>query len=311
MTATILLLGMTLTAQLPAARAKTLHSDNPVYSTLQSDGADFAGVHVAFPTPLHVAGMSAEDERVALKRLVGSDRSLAEFTRDSVSAPFILKTRDETAAGRGVVRIAALWFVVRASLDDINPAAADPSTSGGKTVEAGNMRFGATRIEPNDLATRALSPAGGKEAHEWYVHLTSRLLDRIHVEATDRIVATKAGGSWFVGSITDAKFNADKTFPNRWHALKRQGAGAAAGADEVYVGSAAAVTISRLASVENALLIESHFAFFEPNAWFDGAPVLRSKIGVVAQDRIRRLRRDLAKSRTGEGGRSSSNHQND
>ena len=64
--------------------------------------------------------------------------------------------------------------------------------------------------------------------------------------------------------------------------------------------------VSRLATVPGALLVEAHFAFSEPQAWFDGAPILRSKIGVVAQDQIRGLRRELAKSRKAAGARSSS-----
>ena len=305
MTATFLLLGLTVTTQATSAVPKAIHPENPVYSTLRTKGATLAGVQVDFPAPLHKEGTSAEAEHADLKRLTGSDRSLAEFTRDSVSAPIILKTRDEPAGEKGIVRMADLWFVVRASLDEIDPTSADSSTGEGKTVEAGNMRFGSVRLEPKDLSARGITPGAGKSgSREWYIHLTSRMLDRIHVEATDRMTATRSDGSWIVGTITDSRFDADQTLPNVWHAIKRQGATEKPGLDEVYAGGASIITISRLASVEGALLIEAHFAFFEPKAWFNGAPVLRSKIGVVAQDRIRGLRRALAKSRKGEGGRS-------
>jgi hypothetical protein len=69
--------------------------------------------------------------------------------------------------------------------------------------------------------------------------------------------------------------------------------GKAVGKPHRYDGSASTTKISRLASVPGALLIESHFAFVEPMEWFDGTPVLRSKITMVAQDQIRRLRREL------------------
>jgi hypothetical protein len=44
---------------------------------------------------------------------------------------------------------------------------------------------------------------------------------------------------------------------------------------------------------------------FEPKGWFDNRPILKPKIGVVAQDRVRGLRRELAqaKSRNRPGGR--------
>ena len=55
--------------------------------------------------------------------------------------------------------------------------------------------------------------------------------------------------------------------------------------------------ITRLAAEPNALLVEAHFVYVEPLEWFQGNPILRSKFGVIAQDQIRRLRREIAKKR--------------
>ena len=41
-------------------------------------------------------------------------------------------------------------------------------------------------------------------------------------------------------------------------------------------------------------------AFVEPDGWFQGAPILRSKFSVVAQDQIRSLRRGLRKRKGNE-----------
>lgn len=304
MTAPFLILGLALTAQAPARASE--HGNNPVYAAVRSEGVTLGGVRVEFPAPLLADGASAEAETAALRKLAGSDRALAELTRDSVSAPFILKTRDETAGDRGTVRIADLWFVVRASLDDIDPSSVDASSAEGKTVEAGNMRFSGATVPEKELSARGITPVDKADARERYAHVTGRLLDRIQVEATDRITATKSANSWLIAARTDPRFDKDKALANRWHAIKRQGGREEAGADEPYSGGASYVKITKLAGVPGALLVESHLAFFEPKAWFDGAPVLRSKIGVVAQDRVRGLRRELAKSRRGEGGRKSS-----
>src|SRR5260370_3767249 len=130
----------------------------------------------------------------------------------------------------------------------------------------------------------------------WYLHLAGRLPDRIEVEGTDRIVETKSADSWVIASRTEPSFDDDPEFPNRWHPIVRKGANEERGAAERYPGGGSYAKISRLTSVPGALLVEAHFAFFEPRAWFDGAPILRSKFGVVAQDRIRALRRELKKS---------------
>ena len=55
--------------------------------------------------------------------------------------------------------------------------------------------------------------------------------------------------------------------------------------------------MTRLQTAPRAMLVEGHFAFAEPREWFSGAPILRSKISLIAQDRIRQFRRGLAKSR--------------
>jgi hypothetical protein len=301
MTAPTLFFGILLLTQNPTPPG----DGNALFDTLRAKGAEFGRVRIDFPAPLLAPGMSADQERAALKALTGSDRALADFTRDSVSAPHILKTRD-VPAEQGTVRIADAWFIVRASLDSIEPARVDAATADGKPVEAANMRFSAARIDPKDLASRHIEPENGKDRQEWFVHFTGRLLDRIHLEATDQVLATKSPGAWVIAAYTDPRFNDDKTAPNRWHPIRREGSAETNGPDETYPGGASYVKIGKLASVEGALLVEVHGAFFEPKAWFDGAPVLRSKIGIVAQDRIRSLRRELAKakSRTGVDDRS-------
>jgi hypothetical protein len=124
-----------------------------------------------------------------------------------------------------------------------------------------------------------------------------RLLDRIHFEATDQVLATRSKDSWVVASVTDPAFDDDPKYPNRWWALTRQNGREVPGMARRYAGGTGYVQITRLATVPGALLVEAHFAFAEPRDWFDGAPILRSKIGLVAQDRVRQLRRDLVRPR--------------
>ena len=64
-----------------------------------------------------------------------------------------------------------------------------------------------------------------------------------------------------------------------------------------YSGGISYTKISRLALQPGALLVEIHSDFIEPNDWFQGAPILRSKFSVMAQDQIRSLRRELARHR--------------
>lgn len=267
--------------------AQTGPARNALYRVVQQEGVRLGGARFVLPEPRMQDGMTADAERAALRSVAGSDRAAAELARESVSAPIVLKLRD-TKAESGVVRAADLWFVVHAGLDRIDP---DRATEA-RTVEAGNMRIVSVPLSERDVAR-----AGGDPGEGRWVHMTGRLLDRIHVEATDMTASTRTENSWLIASRTDPRFADDAEHPNRWHTVAREGGRESAGKDRPFPGGVSYVQISRLATVPGALFVEAHFAFFEPDAWFDGAPILRSKIGVVAQDRIRGLRRDLAKSR--------------
>jgi len=53
--------------------------------------------------------------------------------------------------------------------------------------------------------------------------------------------------------------------------------------------------VTKLAEPAGALFVEQHLIFAEPVDWFDGANLLRSKLPLVVQDRVRSIRRQWAK----------------
>lgn len=282
----------------PAAKADVEgpHGANPVYRALLEQGLTVERETITLPPPRLRDGQPAEEQRKAIREIAGSERAASEFLRDSVSAPFVLKIREEPPHKDILIRGADLWFAVRADLEALRPGDVTAKSSGQPPVEAGNMRFSTKVLDEKERSGRELAGLS-KGLDLWYVHTTGRLLDRLHVEATNQVVASKAPDSWVIASMTDPKFAEDREFPNRWWAITRKGATETPGQVYPYVGGASYVKISRLAEDPGTLLVESHFVFAEPRAWFDGAPILRSKISLIAQDQIRRLRRELAKKR--------------
>jgi len=271
------------------------HVGNHAFVTLRRDGWQVQGQRIAFPPPVLSDSQTDAEERQALHKLAGSDRALEDLLHDGVSAPFILRTQDHQAGDAGTVRAGELWFVVRGSLDQLDPSRAVETTD----AEAGNMRFQTYRVADDDLAKLRLRTVDTPESREWYSHVSAKLLGRIGVEATDRVLATRGPKSWLIASRTDTAFDADRggrPGPNSWRPIKREGSRDVAGAAEPFPGGASYTRIGSLATVPGALLVETHFAFYEPRSWFQGAPVLRSKIGLAVQDRVRTLRRDLAKA---------------
>ena len=101
-----------------------------------------------------------------------------------------------------------------------------------------------------------------------------------------------------VASRTDPSFDKAEPHANGWKSVTTTGgANARTGVKQPYSGGISYAKISRVALKPGALLVEMHVAFVEPDGWFQGAPILRSKFSVVAQDQIRTLRRELAKKR--------------
>jgi len=272
------------------------HQANPVYQALIDRGTAIEGTQVELSRPRLADGLSADRQRALLKELAGSQSEAEELARASVTAPFILKVHDEKTTSGDLIRLGDLWFVVHAGLDSIDPEQFAGRAGDSKPVEAGNMRFSSHLLKEEELTSRGISLLEPKEpAHEWYLHLTGRLLDRIHVEETDRVTASRSAESWIIASAREPRFDRDREYPNGWTSITGKATPDRAQLHP-YPGGASYIKITNLTAVPGALLVESHFAFAEPRAWFDGAPILRSKIALVAQDRIRALRRDLAKS---------------
>ena len=275
----------------PGNDMEPVHAGNPVYVDAIRSGFHADGATIRFPGPILKDGLDANQQHAALLKLSGSERALADLLRDSVTAPFLLKARDQKMTD-ATVRIVDLWYVVRGDLASLDPVEM-ASQASAKAVEAGSMRFASRLLTDDELKPRGRSSHRGRDLSRWFVHLEGRLLDRIAVEATNEVVATRTEESMVIAGRTDPVFDSDTTLANRWRTLGQDGQ---AGSWHPFRGGLTYTKISRLKQPPGALLVEFHAAFSEPEAWFQGNPILRSKFAPVAQDQIRRLRRELLKN---------------
>lgn len=257
------------------------HDANAVFRAIRADDP------AEIPAPMFADGQSADEQRKALRSLVTSERGVDDLLRDSVTAPFVLKLKD-TAADGATIRSGELYFVLHIPLDAVDPTKLNPSADAGP-VEAANMRFESRILGPDDLKARGL---GEVAPGEWYVHSQSRLLDRIAAESTDHATSSRSAESLIVASRADPKFDDDAPLANRWSRIDPKGV---VGPPNPYRGGRGYAKLTALKGTPGAVVVEVHFAFEEPKPWFDGAPILRSKLSLIAQDQIRRLRRELAK----------------
>ena len=269
---------------------------NPLYRTILDRRLVLGGVTVKLPPPCQREGMTDAERLAALKAVVALP--LEEFLRNSVNAPFKLKVRDVAYPG-GVVRVIDLWFAIHADLDEINLDELASKKDQGDKVEAGNMSFSARTLTDAELKARSKATEGGLDR---YVLSKGMLLDRIEVSTVNHILVSKAGGALVGASMTDPTFKEDGELANRWVPIPGSGdTKKDRGPPRPYEGSAGYSRISRFSEKPSVLLVESHLAFAEPKGWFNGASILRSKVGLIAQDQIRQLRREVLARRKKEG----------
>ncbi len=189
---------------------------NPLYRTILSEGLVVEGVTVKLPPPCLREGMTEPERRAALKKEV--ELPLDEFLRDSTNAPFKLKVRDVTYPG-GIIRVVDLWFAIHADLHEIDLDQLAGKKDKAGQVEAGNMRFSARTLTDAELKDRPKSAEGTVDR---YIFSKGLLLDRIDVSTVNHIVASKAGGTLVVASMTDPAFK-EGDLANRWVSIPGSG----------------------------------------------------------------------------------------
>ncbi len=279
------------TAQPAAADASDpAHQRNQVYETVLREGLKVGETTVALPRPTLKAGEDAQRQRAQMLELCGSEQALDDFLRDSVTAPYIMKVRDDQTAD-AVIRSVDVWFVVRADLSKLDPVALVTSTDG-QVVDVANMRFEQHLLTADQLKARNLVAQLEGDVPHWFVHLKSRLLGRIGFEAVDEAMASRDDSSLVIAARVAPTFDTPGDLRNYWKNLAENGP------EKPFSGGVSYVKISQLQEPAGALFVEVHAAFAEPRGWFQGAPILRSKFSPIAQDQVRRLRRELLKDRS-------------
>ena len=265
------------------------HDQNAVFRAVTTEGV--AGVKL--PEPTFRDGQTADEQKAALAKVAGSARGADEMLQDSVSAPHKLFMAD-VKADDATVRTGELVYVLRgAGLNAIDPEQAFREFRG-ESIDVANMRVKVQLLANEDLKE---AKADATAANEWLIHSTGRLLDRLSVESTDRVEATRSEDSVIFASRADPAFGPDAPFPNRWATITLKSTGDVLGDARPYAGGIGYAKMTRLKDQPEAVLVEFHFAYVEPRAWFDGAPILRSKFGLISQDQVRRIRRELLKAK--------------
>ncbi|HEY6565643.1 MAG TPA: hypothetical protein VIY86_14235, partial [Pirellulaceae bacterium] len=131
---------------------------------------------------------------------------------------------------------------------------------------------------------------------ESYSHSLGDILDRVRLSTVGRACATDSGESLLVAGYVDPRFRNGARYRNTWQSISKATDGSELlGEPQPYAGAAYVVKVAPLRAYEDLLFVEAHVVFVEPEGWFQGANLLRSKLPPVIQVSVRAFRRDLMK----------------
>jgi len=267
---------------------------NPVYRALVEQGVDVGGgVLVRLPAPTMADGLSPEAARAAIEAIPDRHAPVDLLVRPSVVAPLVFRFREIEAPGAAVpVHGVDVWCVAHGKWDVLGRKDFLEELRKAEHPEAEARVFTA-----EELRSRGVTPPPENDENQRYVYGVFPLLDRVQLAVAARSHASRAEGSSLVAVLVDPRFQGDKQFPNQWRSMTRDADGAwQLGPPKPYSGAAAYLKLTRLSEPAGAIFIEYHLVFTEPEGWFSGANLLRSKLPILIQSEVRNFRRRLAKA---------------
>jgi hypothetical protein len=229
------------------AKIELAHSQNAVYTQVLTQGVEAGGQTIVLAPPRFIDGLTADQERAALREVAESDRAVDEMLRDSVTAPYIIKVRDQKASG-ATIRMADIWFVVYAPLEQVDPVR-EVARADQKKVEVANMSFETRTLKSDEIQAAGIKSANTAAGQaDWYAHVHARLLDRIEFDLTNHGAVSQSPDSIVVASRTEPSFDKAESTVNCWKSVTATaGATALNSAKQPYSGGISYAKISRCA----------------------------------------------------------------
>ena len=271
---------------------------NPILVDLLDEGVPLRdGQRVKLPHPTMADGLATDQQHAVIESVSNRANSLERMLRDSIVAPISLEIKNlEVDSTDSRVRAINLSFVAHGSLDaiyshDFLEKLASIAHSNSRDEFTADARL----LEASDLTKRDLFQGAELSPNDHWFHGTFAMFDRVYMSATRHATSSRTDESITLASKLAPEFLDDDEFPNQWQSITRNDAGAPElGSPLPYASAAFFVKVTRLKKPAGACFIEYHHVFEEPTGWFDGKALLRSKLPLIMQNRVRAFRRQLA-----------------
>jgi hypothetical protein len=268
---------------------------NPIYDALTGPGVKVsAQAMLQLPKPALADGLTPEQIRQTIETLLAGRYDWETFTRKSVVSPFLLKISEGAAESGPIVRKIDLYFIAYGSLDSLKGEDylnRQLNLTGSNDGSDSSARIKV--LKTADLQKRGIIGGSQPDDSRW-IAVTSSLLGKVRISMTTQNIKSDGKDSLVIASIADPRFEGDSEYPNSWRSLSVDDAGQRqTGRPQPYSGLGSYVRATKLVDPTGAMFIEYHIAFTEPEGWFHGTNLLRSKLPIVAQNMVRKFRRNL------------------
>lgn len=262
----------------------------PLLSELQEGTALTEDVSAALPSPL----VLAEEQSVAQEQLeeLAGRHGWKRFSWISVNAPVVIKIqaiedKNKNSIGHQIYSA----FIAYAPVEKLRDEQLMEATFGKVEQEAKKEATTLVKLEAEDLTALSLSPELPKG--EGYARIRFPILKKVIVKGIIHMQTKDTGRSVQLAWKLDSGIEQEQA---TWHAMKPNAVGTLVPTDpENYQGLAGYMSVTQTGLEDNQLLVETHLLIHEPQDWFSGSKLLRSKLSTLMQENARSLRRKLRK----------------
>lgn len=260
-----------------------------------SQGVGVDGTPSDFQVTLRDA-MTAQEQQKAIGTILGNlepDR----FFNQSIVSPFVfqLEPISKLADGGNRQRL-DVYFVAYGKLADIDPKKMMEDLTGPETSKTPGLPDVSRALTETEMNERGLAfgdqPDGSGRS---FGILGANILDKVFVTGITGTRYQKTDDSIELYLELAPTLVEDPAFPARWHSISRADDGSfQLSSGNPYGDLSAMIKATKLADVDDAVFIEVHVVYAEPQGWFEGRNLLRSKLPPLLQDVVRKFRRKLA-----------------
>ena len=273
------------------ARAAEPAGGGDLAAAVEEHGVELAaGAFGRLPEPW--IGADGGVDRAALEKLAGP-AGWERFSEDAATAPVSVVIEPVAAGGTRVGHAVRTGFTLRVPLEKLETEDALKRSLGADEDARGAS---ATTLSAGDLA--AVGVMADEAAGERFVFVEIPLLNRVKVRGVVRAVKAECPAGVRVAWEFDPRFAAAPAWRATWTRIEENELGnRVEGEPHPYRGCGGVIVVRKLepgAGAGDLLVVESRMVIAEPQEWFQGSNLLRSKIPLTTQEGVRSLRRKLA-----------------